>query len=241
MTDFATTCRCGAEVHIDLPDDERQRQWAEKLAHLVVCDECAKRHAGEEREAEEAERVRRARERLMASGIPAHWRTARLEQLNGSQPVEAATRWAAGDLTGLLLVGPVGVGKTHTAAAAAVTMLARRAVVWASAPVLMARLATDMGTPQHQAALDALIGRRALVLDDLDKIRPTNYGAEQLFAAIDSRVADGVPLLVTANLTLGEIARRYPAPHGEAIASRLAEHCERHDLTGQDRRMGGAA
>jgi DNA replication protein DnaC len=42
---------------------------------------------------------------------------------------------------------------------------------------------------------------------------------------------------VTANLSLDEIAARFPDPFGDAIASRLAQHCETFELTGADRRL----
>jgi DNA replication protein DnaC len=76
-----------------------------------------------------------------------------------------------------------------------------------------------------------------LVLDDLDKTRPTPVAAEQLFLAIDHRIENRVPLAVTTNLSLAEIATRYEQPFGEAIASRLAGYCARHTITGVDRRM----
>jgi DNA replication protein DnaC len=72
-----------------------------------------------------------------------------------------------------------------------------------------------------------------LVLDDFDKVKPSEFGTQQIFTAIDSRVQAGVPLIVTANLRLGEVVERY----GEPIGSRLAGHCTQLVLDGPDRRL----
>ena len=74
------------------------------------------------------------------------------------------------------------------------------------------------------------------MLDDLDKARPTDYGAEQIFLAIDHAVTHGRPLIVTSNLPLNRIADHWPQPAGHAIASRLLGYCVQHRLAGPDRR-----
>src|SRR5439155_13962871 len=86
-------------------------------------------------------------------------------------------------------------------------------------------------------ALEALASSTPIVLDDLDKARPTEFAATHLQTAISVRVDDGLPLLVTTNRSLSEIAERYPEPSGEAIASRLFESCEQCWIEGADRRM----
>jgi DNA replication protein DnaC len=64
---------------------------------------------------------------------------------------------------------------------------------------------------------------------------------EKLQAAIDGRMENGVPLLVTTNLSLRQIAEKYPQPEGEAIASRLFGYCRAFRVDGVDRRMERAA
>ena len=44
--------------------------------------------------------------------------------------------------------------------------------------------------PRRQEAIDALTGTDGLVLDDIDKARPTEYGCEQLFLAVWARNPD---------------------------------------------------
>lgn len=154
---------------------------------------------------------------------------------------EAARSWARGELAGLVLTGSVGVGKTRIAATAAWAHLDRAPLHWLSAPLLFARLGTGFGSRQRDEALEVLTSTTALVMDDLDKVRPTEYAAEQVFLAIDNRINEGATLLATTNLTLSGLAEKFPEPFGEAIASRLAGHCETFALHGVDRRLEEAA
>jgi DNA replication protein DnaC len=48
--------------------------------------------------------------------------------------------------------------------------------------------------------------------------------------------ANLIPLLVTSNLDLDQIAERWPAPFGESVASRLYGHCTTVAMSGNDRR-----
>lgn len=248
MTATKTTgfCRkCGTRAERDLPEGLEGR-WLDFLERIeFMCDACAAA-ADQAEAAEEAERLadqaRRARAgRLSASGIPDTLRGARFDELRPvpaqAAAITAAVGWAEGETSGLMLRGAVGVGKTRIAACAASRMLDRRHVRWMSAPVLFARLGSGFGSQQRDDTLDALTGRAGLVLDDLDKARPTDYAAEHLFLAVDARVTEGTPLLVTTNLSLGEIATRFPEPFGEAIASRLGGYCEVKRIAGTDRRL----
>lgn len=235
--------RCGEPVERDAPTGP---------PHVValfesmpfLCDACS-----DESDREEAERAAATAEHLRlarsvawrdGSGIPAHlldWRFSSIDRPTGLGPaIEAAMRWAAGDLAGLILSGDVGVGKTRIAIAAANAMLDKRRVKYFSAPFLIARLGTgDFSNPLRQEALDVLTGNAPLVLDDLDKARPTVYAAEALFVAVDQRADGAAPLLITTNLRLRELAQLWPAPFGEAIASRLTL-LEGVRVEGSDRR-----
>jgi DNA replication protein DnaC len=235
---------CGRTIEREIPAALTGSWRAHAATMPLVCSPCADR-----RDAEEAERERRRAEdalrrdaarRLRRCGLPERLqRSAALGEHDRAEHHRAARRWGAGELRGLVLSGPVGSGKTWTAAAALRELVQRRAVLWTSAPLLFAQLGAPRGGERHEAALELLTARTALVLDDLDKARPTDYGAEQLFLAVDTRVEHRKPLLVTTNLTLGELATRYPQPYGEAIASRLAGYCEHVELRGPDRRMAG--
>lgn len=248
MTQTGPCAACGTPVQREMPHDPAG-PYRDLLARLrVVCDDCADAQAAD-REHEERQRQRERddearRRRIAASEMPAELRG--ITDLDNDpariDAVAAARAWAAGDLDGLLLHGPVGAGKTRIAACAAWALLARRSLRWYSAPLLLARLSSSFESPLRAKALDALSGahmRSALVLDDLDKTRPSEYGAEQVFTALDARVAEGAPLLLTSNSTLRELGDRWPEPYGEAIASRLAGYCALHEVAGPDRRLRG--
>jgi len=237
--------RCGRAVEREIPPGLTGTWLAHAVAMPLVCSPCSDRRDVEEAEQErrrEQEAVRRdAARRLRRCGVPERLRDVAFGAADWEPHHRAARRWGAGELRGLVLSGPVGTGKTWTAAAALRQLVARRAVLWTSAPLLFAQLGAPRGGERHDMALELLTARTALVLDDLDKARPTDYGAEQLFLAVDTRVEHRKPLLVTTNLTLAELATRYPQPYGEAIASRLAGYCEHVELHGPDRRMTGLA
>lgn len=228
MTVKAGTCGCGEPVERSIVAG----RFSGLLHSLpLVCDRCT----GETDKAEQAELERRGRRkradrRIERSGLPdtLHDVTLDVDQQ------AAVGSWP--DPPGLVLVGPVGTGKTYAAAGAAWGALEDRPVRWTSAPLLFARLGSGLGTAQREEALEILTGTTALVLDDLDKARPTEYGAEQVFLAVDGRVTAGAPLLVTTNLTVAELARKFPDPFGEAVASRLAGYCAVRRLGGPDRR-----
>lgn len=217
-------------------------KYAEIYARLEpVCDICADRSQADmdrdrgrrqeqHDDAQHADRVRR-------SGLPRRHHHG-LEPLKLSADVMAAAqRWASLG-RGLLLTGPVGVGKTTIAGAACFERLRRRHCHWVSAPLLFARLGSGLGTKGRDQALELMMSKTALVLDDIDKARPTEYGAEQIFLAVDQRIEHESPLLVTTNLTPGELASRFPEPYGDAVASRLVGYCDTVEILGADRRLG---
>jgi DNA replication protein DnaC len=235
--------RCGATFDREIPAGLAE-PWRGMLERTPpVCPTCVERMEAEdeqhelERQAQErAERVLRRRE---GSGVPLLLRGVSWTDVadTAPRPLFAARAWGAGDLSGLLLAGPVGVGKTSLAAAAAWTRLEHAPLRWLSVPELFSRLALAFGDETREDALKSLAGSQGLVLDDVDKARPSEYAAEQMFYAIDNRVTAGAQLLVTTNLELSELAARFPQPHGAAIVSRLAGYCDAFALDGQDRRL----
>jgi DNA replication protein DnaC len=193
-----------------------------------------------ERGREEQERRRRVFE---AANIPPVFRSATFETCRDDgmpeHALRAAERWGAGQRQGLLLTGPVGVGKSTLAGAAVNARIAStgRAAFWLTAPELFAALGSGFESPARDRALATLQSGRALMLDDLDKGRPTAYGAEMVYLAVDQRVVRRAPLLVTTNLDLEGLRDRWPEEYGLAIVSRLIGHCELISIDGADRRI----
>jgi DNA replication protein DnaC len=215
----------------------------------LLCDGCrAKLDADLEAEEAKYERTKRLSElqqRIVHSGIPTSYDGWTLDKLDGREQAEAVAagrRFAAGYLPGLALTGPYGVGKTAIAAAAAKQYMweQRRPLQWLKVHAIINDLGRGFGDAQRDATLNALGGNVALVLDDLDKTKPTEHAVGPLFTAVDECVSEGRPLIVTTNLTIGQLAEKWANSYGDAIASRLAGYCETHLIDGHDRRLDHA-
>jgi DNA replication protein DnaC len=114
-----------------------------------------------------------------------------------------------------------------------------------SVPDLIIKLSASFGDKDRAEALKVLTGRGPLVLDDLDKIKPSAHVLSHLFTAIDARYQSGAPLFVTTNMVPSELVDFFAGDRGdaderrvaaEAIVSRLLEHCVLHRIEGPDRR-----
>ena len=236
------TCSCGATVVGEIATG----YMADLLNKLeLVCDGCTASadaaRADSERRNQEQRHLDHGATALTA--LPSALRSVQLDQLDVSGregALDAARRWATRDLLGLVLLGPFGVGKTTLAAAAVRRSIEHdpTAPRWLSAPLILNHLARKFGDPHREAMIEALgTHTRTLILDDLDKVRPTAFAAESLFLAIDQSLTERRSLLVTTNWMPSEFAMQWPKPYGDAIVSRLVGYCELHRLTGQDRRL----
>lgn len=232
----ATTCpRCGASYPVE-PLTFRGKQFIP----AGLCEPCA-----------ETEDRQHQLEAIRADWIDRRNRSGLPRQLHGltipeSPAGQTTRRWAHGKIQVLTLTGLTGVGKTHLAAAATWAAWTRRPVRWISVASAMAKLKAGFGDDDRRHALAALTGSDSVVLDDLDKLPVTSSGLSTIFAAIDSRIQSGAPLLVTTNVTLDQLAAKLAGGRdkssddrqtGQAIASRLAGGTVLK-LTGPDRRLG---
>lgn len=187
-----------------------------------ACDGCKQHRRDSERDRLEA--------RIKHCGLPTSLQNVAIPS---GAAGDAARRWVEEQDTGLCLTGPVGVGKTYLAAAACWARVQRRPVRWVSAARLMNAMRSGFDTERRAQAIAAVAGNGAVVLDDLDKVNPSEYGREVLFAAIDGRVEEGSPLLVTTNKSMSEIG----ALLGDPVMSRLAGYCQVVRMSGEDRRI----
>lgn len=230
---------CGRPTDAVEPPAEFAR-WAGLVP--VRCADCLEAMAVEERMRERGLRAMARATRLGRVGVPPHLRGYSFGDIDRPEGLEGALRlarrWADGEVVGVGLLGPVGVGKSRVSVAAANEACARVQAHWYSAPVLVARMNGTFGSRERDEAERTQLGTRPLVLDDLDKVRPTEFAAEVLFKAIDARADGGGQLLVTTNLNGGELARRWPQPYGEALTSRL-QLLTWLRVAGEDKRNGG--
>jgi DNA replication protein DnaC len=182
---------------------------------------------------ESFKRSERLNHRIERSGMPRALRGKSFLAAPPGKATDAARRWADGETLGLSLTGAVGSGKTWLAATAAWARLQDHPLQWVSVSRMMSQLRSGFGSEEKVAADRIVTGTGSIVLDDLDKVNPTEFGKEILFTAIDARVAEGSSVLVTANRPLSQIGDVYGAP----IASRLAGYCETVHRIGEDRRL----
>lgn len=135
---------------------------------------------------------------------------------------------------GLLLYGPVGTGKTYTAACIANELISQ------GRPCLVTNFARITNTLQgmfdgKQRYLDDFNRLDLLVIDDLAAERDTSYMQEMIFNIIDSRYRSGKPLIVTSNLSKSDLMTPGSIER-QRIYSRLFEMCVPVEIKGGDRR-----
>lgn len=167
-------------------------------------------------------------------GIPARFADAHLDQLDG-EIARVAAEWIDGHMAAnVVLLGAVGVGKTHAAAA-----LARHAwqqgrrIRFAPVVELMDELRPNGGRPQ---ALDEACAVDLLVLDDIGCEKPTDWTGERLYAVINRRWLECRPTIATSNLAPERVEERI----GSQAWSRLYHDAIGLRLAGDDRRRSAA-
>lgn len=236
-----TSChRCAADVV--LFSDVEPRQPGLGFAAFVLCRSCSDADERAEADARDEEaHAKRIRESLLPHALQG-MRFDFLDRDRGDRvkAIEAAEAWATAlEPRGLCLFGDTGVGKTRIAATATWLRLRRFPVRWVSVPVLMAQVGAGFSDEGRREAVATIAGNGPLVLDDLDKVNPSEWSKQQLFAAIDTRVASGAPLLITTNLPPSQLGERF----GQAVVSRIVGSCDVFSLHGEDRRLSlpGAA
>lgn len=229
--------RCGNTVEVEIPDVEKASLREALERWPLLCDECADKVESEDEAREEEKRREKYLERVRSSGIGRDLIGVTFDVLEDRDQQRAALpdvkRWADGDLRGLLLGGPVGVGKSYLAAAATNVRLLREPLDWITVPRLMVQARAGFNDPAREQVTKLLMqGTRTLVLDDIDKVKPTEFAIDVLFEAVESRRSNGAALLVTTNMHYPDLVDQI----GEPIASRLAGYCTSHFIEGKDLR-----
>lgn len=134
----------------------------------------------------------------------------------------------------LLILGPVGVGKTHQVCAA----IRALAVSGASCPWLLATAAEvyDRLRPRHRIdhedEFDTIANTTLLVLDDLGAAKQTELTEHMIYRLINHRYQWRKPTLITSNVPPTDLG----ATLGQRVASRLTQMTAPVILTGPDRR-----
>jgi DNA replication protein DnaC len=159
------------------------------------------------------------------AGIPSRYQACTFENFNVDNPlptqkaqlmraVASARQWVDGFLdlggfseSGLLFVGPPGVGKTHLAAAALCDVIRRYRVrgrfVDFTTLIYQIQSTFDAGSPEtKQSVLDPIVEAEVLVLDELGAQKPSPWVSEVLYLILNGRYTRRLPTLFTSNYYL---------------------------------------
>ena len=135
---------------------------------------------------------------------------------------------------GIMFFGPVGTGKSYTAAAIANELINRKhsAVMTSFIKLLEKMRSFDTDDGEY---IDRLNHADLLVIDDLGAERSTDTALENVYSIVDSRYRSRKPLILTTNLEMEQI--KNPADIRYArIYDRIVEICYPVKMNGFSRR-----
>ena len=136
----------------------------------------------------------------------------------------------------LLFVGGTGLGKTFLSACIANEAACRGAsIAYESAPQLFAKLSKNQFDADEQSRQDCarLTDCDLLIIDDLGTELTTSVVIAALYSLLNERLLAGKSMIVSTNLNIDEIARRY----SPQIASRLEGSFRGLTFVGKDIRV----
>lgn len=165
--------------------------------------------------------------------LPRRFAHAHTDQLTGDVATLAADWTNTGMNANVLLLGTVGVGKTHTACALAREAWNAGSRIWFTPIVELLDLLRPTGDSD---ALQRATNVDVLILDDLGGERPTDWTGERLYAIVNRRWLEQRPTIVTSNLAPDELEKAV----GPRVFSRLYHDALRLTIGGHDRRRGAA-
>ena len=134
---------------------------------------------------------------------------------------------------GLILVGNNGVGKTHLACSIANKLIENGTpVIYGTLINLLAELRNSYDTDNNISEMEIIKlyeNVDLLIIDDLGKEKPSEWGLEKLFTIVNSRYENNLPVIITTNYNQNSLVERLSL-NGEietakSIISRLYEMC----------------
>lgn len=134
---------------------------------------------------------------------------------------------------GLILAGNNGVGKTHLACSIANKLIENGIpVIYGTLINLLAELRNSYDTENNISEMEIIKlyeNVDLLIIDDLGKEKPSEWGLEKLFTIINSRYENNLPVIITTNYNQNTLLERLSL-NGEietarSIISRLYEMC----------------
>lgn len=134
---------------------------------------------------------------------------------------------------GLILVGNNGVGKTHLACSIANKLIENGTpVIYGTLINLLAELRNSYDTDNNISEMEIIKlyeNVDLLIIDDLGKEKPSEWGLEKLFTIVNSRYENNLPVIITTNYNQNALVERLilngEIETAKSIISRLYEMC----------------
>ena len=136
----------------------------------------------------------------------------------------------------LLFVGGTGLGKTFLSACIARAVADRGfSVVYETSNHLFGKLEQAKFAPSEESRREAakFLECDLLIVDDLGTEMPGQFVTAALYSLLNDRILEGKPMVISTNLNVDEMARRY----SPQIASRLHGGFNRLTFVGDDIRI----
>ena len=202
--------------------------------------EAIKKEMEEERRREHLRKVSELRGRAYRNKSLAEWTFENDDRKNGKIS-DATKRYADKfdefyrDGQGLLLYGAVGTGKSYYAACIVNRLIDNE---YSAHMTNFSRIINTMqnGYDGKQEYLDSFNNFKLLVLDDLGIERETSFMNEQVYNIIDNRYRSNLPMIITTNLTYGDIVNCKDMDK-RRIYDRILEVCHPVEVKGESRRL----
>lgn len=171
-------CRCQLDEWAREQERERRQKAAVRLKQLrAECIQDRKLDGCRFKAAADSNNIRRCRQYV------AEWDRVRREG------------------AGMIFYGPPGGGKTYAAACIANALLDK------GVPVMVTSFPKILAAKfDERAEIISQLGRYSLlILDDLGVERESSYALEQVYTVIDERIKSRRPMIITTNLSLGDL------------------------------------
>lgn len=139
------------------------------------------------------------------------------------------------DSQSLYFFGRTGLGKTHLSLAIANEAIKKGYnVIYGSVISFLNKMEREkFGRAETFETEDILIDADLLILDDLGAEFQTAFTTSAIYNLINSRIARGVPTIISSNLSIKELKERYP----ESVASRIIGNFATVEFIGSDIRQ----
>lgn len=242
-------CHKAKQKIIELPDFRNDWNKKKRTIVRVMCD-CdiaeRERQEEEERQRAEMEKIRKLRSVSLIEARLADVSLSTFQRTQGNDKTYTVAKRYIENFNemyekkqGLLFWGPVGTGKSYTAAVIANELLNK------GIPVVMTSFVKLLPKIQNfeeneTELIKRLNDAKLLIIDDLGTERSTDYALEKVYNIIDSRYLTGKPLILTTNLTMSEMQTTTDTRY-RRIYDRIFEMCYPVMVSGQSWRVTQAA